>query len=444
MFRVLSSLAVLALFLSFNALPVTGQFSDPGHDQIDSLFSHYDRPGSPGCAVCVVRDGEVIFSAGYGYANLDNNIPITPQSRFMIASVSKQFSAAALLMLEQEGRLDLDEDIRPLIPGMEQFPEALTARQLIHHTSGLRDIYDLLLLADIGLDNRTDASEALDLITRQRSLNFPPGDEYLYSNSGYFLISLLVENRSGLSLRDYTDRYLFGPSGMESTHFHDDIGMIVPNRVTSYRQTSSGPGRFYRDNMDRVGARGLFTTVEDLARWDANFVGNRTPLERFGERMTEPARLNDGSGIDYATGLRLGRYKGLGTAGHGGSYMGFRTSYLRFPEEQIAFIVFCNLSTINPGGYAEKLADLYLKETFERRLAPYTGRFYSEALDSRIGVELRDGGLYLIRPDGSGEELRWEDDERLRGNSWRLRYRDGADVVEVSLPRAGPVTFRRN
>lgn len=191
---------------SGNIQPSGLDFSHVTEADLDSVFSSFDHPDTPGCAVGVVSDGNLIFSKGYGTANLDYGIPIRPDSRFMIASISKQFAAAALMMLSQEGLLDLDADLRTYIPALPVFERPITARQIIHHTSGLRDIFDLLFLADIGLDNTTTSEDALLMLSRQQRLNFEPGSGFLYSNSGYFLMSVLVKNLSGMSLREYSDR----------------------------------------------------------------------------------------------------------------------------------------------------------------------------------------------------------------------------------------------
>lgn len=427
-------------------------YSHVSETDLDSIFMAYDKPDSPGCAAGVVCHGDLIFSKGYGKANLDYGIPIRPDSRFMIASVSKQFAAAALLMMEQQGDLDLDEDLRTYIPDMPDFGKPVTARQIMHHTSGLRDIYNLLSLADIGLDDTTTDDDAMVLLSRQQRLNFDPGSRHLYSNSGYFLISVLVKNVTGLSLRDYSEKYFFEPTGMKSTHWHDDTEMIVPNRVISYRPTPDGHGQFYRGNMSRVGARGLFTTIEDFAKWDANFVENRTLLEDFSEKMTKPGSTSRRDSINYAAGLRLGKYKALPTVGHGGSYMGFRTNYMRFPDHQLGIIVFCNESSINPAVHARQIADLYLKEAFNKNFREFAGTYRSGSLDTGFDVYLEDGDLYLKRlatgtKEAESRRLIRDDDDEFRAERWNVQFeRDDDDEITkltIQAPRTGKITFER-
>ncbi|MDG5767637.1 serine hydrolase [Balneolales bacterium ANBcel1] len=475
-------------------------FSHVSSADMDSIFFAYDNPDTPGCAVGVTHFGEPLFTKGYGIANLDHGIPIRPDSRFMVASVSKQVAAAALLMLEQQGLLDLDHDLRELLPELPGSDRPITARQLMHHTSGLRDIYQLLALADTGLDNTTTPDKALDMIRRQHRFNADPGDEYGYNNTGYELIAVLVERLTGMSLDAYSRKHFFDPIGMTSTHWHDDTGKVVPNRVISYRPRSFGPGRFYRDNMDRVGPRGLFTTIEDFIRWEANFVENRSNLDRFAEKMTRPGSTRNRNSIAYASGLRLERYKTLRTVGHAGSYMGFRTQYTRFPETGLAIMVFCNQSDINPAVYSRQIADLFLRDTFAGRFAAYPGRYVNKHLGTGFDVVLKEGDLYLERIpqvpgfDGSGgmgpegaprgddignqedasgryiirdsrgiadredfvidrvpafferesRRMIWRSNDRFRVDDWDLRFERGGDSIRrmnLQAPGTGEIVF---
>ena len=416
-------------------------------ERINKVFEEFNQPQTPGCAVGVNYLGETVFAKGYGTANLDYGIPITPDSRFMIASISKQFSAAALLMLEQEGTLDLDDDLRSGIPEISQFGYPVTARQLIHHTSGLRDIYNLLIIADIGLDNTTTAGQALELLSRQQKLNFEPGTQHLYSNMAYFLISVIVEKYSGLSLREYSHEHFLEPIGMDATHWHDNTEKIVPGRVISYLPTNDGIGMFYRGNMDRVGARGLFTTISDFARWDLNFTENRSNLDNFTSGMIEPGYTTEADSINYASGLRLGRYKSLPTFGHGGNYMGFRSHYMRFPDQDLGIFVFCNKSSINPVQYAQKVADLYLESVFDKQFDEYAGTYRNAGLNTEFSVKIKNGDLWLKRAFEEPRELSWSDKDRFSTDRWNLKFQRNDDgeirSFNVEAPRTGTVTFIR-
>lgn len=226
--KLLYSIFILSLCLILHAGQIVAQSAQISFDEIDtaevdSIFADYTTE-TPGCAVGVTHQGGLIFSKGYGMANLDYGIPIQPDSKFMIASISKQFTAASILMMEQEGLIDLDENLKTYIPELPDFETPITARQMLHHTSGLRDLFSLLALNDVGLDNTTTPEATFDLISRVSKLNFEPNTEYNYSNSAYFLMSILVENLTEMTLREYADKHFFQPIGMTNTHFHDDTG----------------------------------------------------------------------------------------------------------------------------------------------------------------------------------------------------------------------------
>ncbi|MDI6401924.1 serine hydrolase domain-containing protein [Balneolaceae bacterium ANBcel3] len=414
---------------------------------VDRIFSLYSLPGSPGCAVGVMFREHLIFANGYGMANLDYDLPIRPDSRFLIASVSKQFAAAALLMLEQEGKIDLDADIRKYIPELPRYQPAITPRQLIHHTSGLRDLYNLLNLADIGLDNTTTTDDAIELLSRQRQLNFPAGSAHIYSNSGYLLISVLIERITGMTLDAYSQKHLFEPSGMKHTHWHDDTGRIVPNRVISYRPMPFGSGRFYRDNMDRVGARGLFTTLFDFHLWHSNFIHNKTHLNDFNRKMTEPGRL-PGRTLAYASGLRTGRYKTLHTVGHSGSYMGFVSDYIHIPSQQFAVAVFCNQSNFTPAALSRKVADLYLAPVFDDIFKPYEGVYTHTASGTQYQILTKQGDLFLVHDETElKKRLRWHQNDQFESDAWSLRFYRHSGAVNrftIQSDQAGVLTFYLN
>ncbi|MGH9381900.1 MAG: serine hydrolase domain-containing protein, partial [Thermoanaerobaculia bacterium] len=239
---------------------------------IDAVFVDYDRTDSPGCALGVVRDGELVYARGYGMANLEHGVPITPGTVFDIGSTSKQFAATATVLLAEEGRLSLDDEVRKWIPELRDYGAPLTIRHLLHHTSGLRDYLTLMSLVGTSFDGLTTDDDALDIIARQRELNFPPGSEHLYSNSGYFLLSQIIERASGQSLREYAGTRIFEPLGMDDTHFHDDHTHVVPRRATAYAPLSEdGAFRIDMSLFEQTGDGAVYTTIDDLVRWDGNF-----------------------------------------------------------------------------------------------------------------------------------------------------------------------------
>lgn len=346
------------------AAPAIGQ--EPPQPLIDAIFAEFDRAGSVGCAVGVARDGAFVYKKGYGYANLDWDIPITPNTVFYMGSVSKQFTAAAIALLAHEGKLDLDDDIRQYLPELPQRDPPVTIRQVVHHMSGVPDMYRVMRQNDLTTWNRFSRIAALELIAQQE-LDFAPGERYSYSNGGYLLLSMVVERASGKSLREYTTEKIFAPLGMHDTHFHDDPVHIVKRRAMSYARREAGDqgveGNYYQSyqgNFALPGAGGLYSTVEDLLQWDRNFANNRLGGADFMEILHTKGVLNSGEELDYAFAIREGEHRGLETWGHTGSFMGFKTVYIRYPEQKFSTWVLCNMGEIVPANYARQVAELFL------------------------------------------------------------------------------------
>ncbi|MBA3872970.1 MAG: beta-lactamase family protein, partial [Anaerolineae bacterium] len=334
-------------------------------DKVDAIFAQWDKSNTPGCALAVVQDGDIIYSRGYGMANLDYDLAIRPDSVFHIASISKEFVAFSIALLAQDGKLSVDDDIRKYLSEMPDYGEPLTIRQLAHHTSGLRDQWDLLSMAGWRENDLKTNADVLYLAARQKELNFKPNDEYLYSNTGYTLLGIIVERISGQSLRKFTTERIFKPLGMKSTHFHDDFEMIVKNRAYGYAPRPQGGYRISIPLFDTVGASSLFTTVEDLVLWEENFYHKQVGGEAVIELMLKPGVLNSGKAIDYAFGLRVAPYRGLKTFGHSGADAGYRSDFICFPDQRFAVIIFCNLATMNPAVLGKKVADLYLADSLQ-------------------------------------------------------------------------------
>jgi len=245
--------------------------------QVDKVFEKWDKSDSPGCALGVYKDGQIIYKHGYGMANLNDDVPIAPTTVFHVASMSKQFTAASIALLVQQGKLSLDDDVRKYMPELPDFGERITIRHLVHHTSGLRDQWSLLGLAGwrYSLDLITD-DDVMSVMTRQKDLNFKPGEKHVYCNTGYTLMGLIVKRVSGMSLREFTSKNIFEPLGMTHTHFRDDHAEIVKHNALGYGQEDKDrPFRLSVTNFDTVGATSLHTTVEDLQLWDENFYNPR-------------------------------------------------------------------------------------------------------------------------------------------------------------------------
>ncbi len=346
------------------AVPVTAQ--NPSPQQIDSIFIEFDRPGSVGCALGVAQNGEFLYKSGYGYANLDWDIPITPRTVFYVGSVSKQFTAAGIALLALEGKLALSDDIRQYLPEMPEHDPPVTIRHVIHHMSGIPDMYSVMARNGLTTWNQFTRTEALELLSRQE-LDFPPGERYQYSNGGYFALSMIVERASGKTLKEYTREKIFGPLGMDDTHFHDDPVHIVKRRAMSYEKIEEGQRgqetgyyQSYQGNFALPGAGGLYTTVEDLLKWDHNFLDNQLGGAGFLDIMHTKGVLNSGEVLDYAFAIREDEHRGLKTLAHTGSFMGFKAYYVRFPEQQFSTWVLCNMGTIVPQQLGLEVAGLYL------------------------------------------------------------------------------------
>jgi len=377
--------------------------------RVDALFTEWDKPDSPGCALGVIRDGKFVYRHGYGMADLEYGIPITSESVFRIGSTSKQFTAMCLALLEEEDKLSLDDSLRQFLPEMPGYADEITLRHLIHHTSGIRDYLTLWEIAGDREDDYLVDGEVVDLLARQRELNFAPGDEHLYSNSGYFLLSQVVLRATGQTLAAYAAEHIFKPLGMTATHFHDDHTAIVKNRAAGYAPTDGGGFRISMTTLDMCGDGGVFTTVDDLLLWDGSFYNNR--LGKGGQALIDkvltPGVLNSGKRLDYSFGLGLGTYKGLKTVSHGGAFVGYRADIIRtFVAEGLPFRVEVEFE----GGEAGKPAILLVRQegapglTFERvtlqspsesEFQAYCGRYSSDEVGATYVISLENGALRL-------------------------------------------------
>ncbi len=335
---------------------------DPFAARIDTLFREWDTLESPGAAVAVLRDGNIVFSRGYGIAQLEYGVPITPDTIFHVASVSKQFTAFAVTLLAQQGALSLDDDIRKYLPEVPDFGSIITLRHLIHHTSGLRDQWEALAMAGWRLDDVITREHILTMVQHQRELNFEPGEEHLYCNTGYTLLGEIVARVTGVSFAAWTKNNLFEPLGMNHTHFHDSHELIVPERAYSYKPEENGD--FHKSVLSyaNAGATSLFTTVGDLLKWASNFMDPRVGTPEIMAQMQELAVLNSGREIPYGFGLGIRDHRGVRMISHGGADAGFRTWLGIFPDQKFAVSVLSNLGSMGPNRLGELIAEMYLEE----------------------------------------------------------------------------------
>ena len=417
-----SFLFLLALFATGPAL---AQPSDPSAsltEKVDAVFAEWDSTRSPGCALAVMKEGEIVYKRAYGMANLDHDVPLAVDSVFHVASVSKQFTAAAVLLLAQEGKLSLDDPIQKHLPRVPDLGHEITLRHLIHHSSGMRDQWSLLGLAGwrYSRDLITD-EDVMSLISRQKGLNFPPGERYLYCNTGYTLLGQVVKEVSGQSLREFTKARIFEPLGMHRTHFRDDFSEIVKNQATGYRRDRShATFRVSVTNFDTVGATSLLTTVEDLARWDRNFYQPLVGGEQLLEQLHQRGVLNSGRDQTYASGLVHGTYKGLRTVSHGGADAGYRAHFLRFPEQRFSLACLCNLAQTNPASLVRQVADIYLEKELPKKKP--------ESAAKKAAPEVRLGQGEISRMSGTY----WSDQ---RGAAVQISGQDGKLKIQLSRSR---------
>ena len=424
--------AVLAVL--FAALPASAQTTtlDSVSHWVDSIFAPYASARSPGCTVGVVQNGSLVLNKSYGMADLEHDTPIGADTRFYLASISKQFTAMSLVLLEQDGRLSLDDPIQKWVPEVPSFGATITLKHLLHHTSGLRDYFTLLAVSGWPTDGLLNEQQFLALVQRQKSLNFRPGDEFLYSNTGYVLLSIVVKRASGKSLRDFAAERIFKPLGMTQTEFRDDHTALIPRRALGYQPTGS-TYRISQPEFDVVGDGGAYSTIADLAKWDANFQSGRVGGKRAIAMLQTPGTLNDGQTIPYALAVTTGEFHGLTTFSHGGSYGGYRSMMLRVPDKRLSVITLCNTSDA-PTTLAEQVSSVVLGFAAEKRTmaamdlapaslwtsgaaqAPYdsssvkrradqlariAGTYYSGELELPVTIMARDSALVLQRPQAA-------------------------------------------
>ena len=392
----LLALAILSLSLVSGA--AIGAPAAVRQQAIDKLFAAWANKETPGAVLAVVRDGEVIHRRAYGMADIERAAPNQASTSFHVASVSKQFTAFAVHLLAQNGKLSLDDDVRKYLPELHDFGHFITIGHLIHHTSGLRDQWSLLALAGWRLQDVITEEDVMGLVRCQRQLNFAPGKEYVYCNTGYTLLGIIVKRVTGKSLAQFTKERMFAPRGMTHTHFHENDQALVNGRANSYANTGAGY-HYVALSYSNVGATSLHTTVDDLARWDQNFydgkVGGKDMLVRWQTR----GRLASGREIDYAGGLEVDQYRGADIIEHGGADAGFRSYFLRFPQRRTTIVLLANAGDLNAGRLARQVADIVLDKELDPQ--PVVTDVRPEVREIKLDPARLDAfvGSYALRPD---------------------------------------------
>ncbi len=438
-----ASTALMATVLLLTGWLAYAQGLDPT-EKVDAIFADLAKVDSPGCAVGVIREGQLVYGKGYGSAVIEHGIPITTRTVFDLGSVSKHFTATAIVLLAQQGKLSLDDEVRKWVPEFPDYSGRVakgqsgeagssgknpTIRQLLHHTSGVRNYDTLMALAAVDFSGRTGDREALDIIVRQKELNFTPGSDYLYSNSGYFLLSQIVKKASGKTLREFAAENIFGPLGMTDTQYLDDTTLIVPRRATGYSPKRAGGWELDTSNFEQTGDGAVQTDIEDFVKWDRNFSDGRVLGAQGLQWLQTPGVLTSGRKITYAFGLQVTTYRGLPIVEHGGSWAGYRAHYARFPEQKLSVVCLCNAANANPARRAHQVAEAYLGGLMKAdssaasatsasvsgvssaQLAGFAGMYYSATEGSVLRLTSEEGKLrvragnqsFEITPTGDGE-----------------------------------------
>ena len=337
--------------------------ADDRAQQVDQIFATFNRPGSPGCSLGVIRDGAFVYRKSYGEASLELGVPLSPKSVFYVGSISKQFTAASVVLAAEQGFLSLDDDVRKYIPELPDYGQKITLRQMLNQTSGFRDFFLLTYFSGHDAADFNSPAEILKLVVSQRGLNNTPGDEWVYSNTNYFLLGIVLQRATTKTLAEFAEENIFRPLEMTNTRFYNDASAVVPGRVPAYYPGKEGNFLVgWSTTYAIVGAGGLMTTVDDLLKWDDNFYSNHLGKGTLLRELQTPGVLNSGKHTMYGMGLSLENYRGLPVVEHDGSLFGYRADMLRFPAQKFSVICLCNISKANPDLRSRQVADLYLKD----------------------------------------------------------------------------------
>ena len=420
-----SSLVAIALLA---ALPAAAgaQLAADTAGQVDQVFKAFNRTDVPGCVVGIDRGGKALYRRAYGMANLETGSPLTVESVVESGSVAKQFTAGAIVLLALQGKLDLDDPVRKYLTHLPEYGTPVTIRMLLHHTSGIRDMWTLFVLAGKAPGTVLyTMDEALQMVYRQKELNFPPNTQYLYSNSGFLLLAEIVQQVSDIPLSQFSREQFFEPLGMTSTQWRDDWNRIIPRRTTAYAPDSSGGFRIDMPYMNVYGAGGLLTTVDDLARWTAHLDHPVVGGKRWADTLQHRGRLADGKEINYGLALAITNYRDTREISHSGSTGGYRTFLARWPEHGLSLALLCNAANAATVALGHQVADLFLgtdraatgsgsgtgpttrppeptiPPLAAGELAALAGSYYSGELDASYRVAAGDEGL-TIAVGGNG------------------------------------------
>jgi len=430
---------------------------------VDRVFAQFGED-APGCAVAVDYRGAVVHMDGYGMADLEQGIPIRPHSVFYSGSISKQVVAMAAMLLEHDGAIDLDAAVRTYLPSLPGYGDQISVRQLLHHTSGIRDYFVLFRLA--GRFSGAVITEDMinQILGQQRGLNFTPGEQYAYSNSAYFLVSQIVNVVDGRNLDGFAQARIFGPLQMTNSHFQHDHRRLIVNKAHGYSPQSDGAYLLDDSMLDVVGSGGMYTSVHDLILWDRNFQDNTLGGgQDLVDEMQTSGVLNSGAPTGYGLGLKLASYRGLQQVSHGGALAGYRARLARFPEQHFTVAVLCNSSAAKPAELANLVTEIYLGDLLAddedlasdrqtdsqnkqltvdaAELAVFGGSYYSGEVDNTLVVEMVEGGLAINGIDALRSNLVVFSETDIfhhSGIGFDLVFERGGDQAITALVYNGP------
>jgi CubicO group peptidase (beta-lactamase class C family) len=444
--------------------------------RIDSIFNRWTTQ-TPGCAVGASVKGKTVVEKAYGLADLEHDVPNRPDTIFEAGSVSKQFTAAAVLLLARDGKLSLDDEVRKHVPELPDYGTPLTIRHMLNHTSGLRDWGSVASIAGWPRTARVHShAHVLDILSRQKALNFTPGTRYSYSNSGYNLLAIIVSRVSGMPFAEFSQKRIFEPLGMTHTSWRDDHTRIVKGRAMAYRQNGDKDFRIQMPFENVHGNGGLLTTVGDLLKWNRNFVEPKVGDAAFVAEMQTLGKFADGSDQAYALGLQIGTYKGVRQVGHSGSTAGYRAHLVMYPDQDVSVAVLCNVSSGNATQYATAVSDELLGSAIDANatrtppnpmtrgpvaaiardasykpsasdLAAFAGTYTSDEAETTMKMAVEEGGLVVKqRPDRTVRlQPRARDTFEGGGSVFIFRRDPSGTVTHFSIveDRVWDLRFRR-
>ena len=460
---------VRRLIVTFVALP--GVLSAQGPDLtplVKHIFARWDSTTAPGCAVGIDRAGKPRYTRAFGEADLENDIPNRPETVFEAGSISKQFTAAATVLLALEGKLNLEDDVRKYVPELPTYERPITIRHLLNHTSGLRDWGEIADLAGWPRGTRVHThDDVIDILSRQRALNYPPGDKYSYTNSGFNLLAIIVSRVSGKPFATFSRERIFQPLGMTHTQWRDDFRRVVKHRAQAYSPAGRGSWQLEMPFENVYGNGGLLTTVSDLLTWTAMLERPTPAWKALVDSLHVRGRLTNGDTIEYALGLFISDYRGLHRVEHSGATAGYRADLLRFPGRGLAVAVLCNASNAAPTQYANAIVDSLLGPALgpvaarpprqrpdsvtwkptASELADYVGTYYSPDVETTLQVSVAKDTLVLFRRAASRFALEPVSRDTFSGfdnRVWFTRDASGrVTALHVEGGRAYDVVFER-